>query len=397
MDNPNGNAIRDTKKEDLMTDEGMHVDTAMESAKVFSNEDIDATDNVDAAEEDATEEAEEDLNNNELDSASSDADSMAGDYRHLLSVESLAAIAKQQRSDSRVALPKTMVAKELLPADPAVNPFLAREQRLLIDDALWVRDQVLREPHTVHMKSACEGVWYEDLQLAEITAARGNAMLTMGRSYNARTYLLAEEALFLVGRGSLLLFHKGLPMSYRKAFAMLARGPGAIERQRVYDHLKRLGYVITRHGLGFQQFPEDIQQKLGPVKAKREVVVPSNDDVASASLEPRVEAVVAHSLPAESTSDQAISKPLPVAIREDDLLSRQAYAPFGMRSDGEANTYLTILHQSSSSSTHIHGTTQGQTVVRQRFRLSRVGERDECVFISATGPAPTPFRRVPYG
>lgn len=104
----------------------------------------------------------------------------------------------------------------------------------------------------VHSKSCAEAVWLEEQGLAEVRLNRGTFHLTMGRQSGSKLFLLPEEALYLLARGSLLLHYRGAPLSLMDSHRLIIKGdPRVLMVQVVYDYLKRLGFILARHGLGF--------------------------------------------------------------------------------------------------------------------------------------------------
>lgn len=95
--------------------------------------------------------------------------------------------------------------------------------------------------------------------MAKVDKIKGQAFRTMGREISGTAWLLPEEALYLLERGSLDVRwppadgeDEGLPMSLQGAYAaFVGMGDSAesdltMERYIVYAGLKRSGYIVTR-------------------------------------------------------------------------------------------------------------------------------------------------------
>ncbi|MDI1486545.1 MAG: tRNA-splicing endonuclease subunit sen54 [Ramalina farinacea] len=99
-----------------------------------------------------------------------------------------------------------------------------------------------------------------------IEEPKGAFLATMGRSdAHNRTYLLPEECLYLVERGTLNLQWRtdrlrDTPVSLQTAYAYLIGNQGlTLERYVVYAGLKRLGYIVQRSATWY---PEDRDKML---------------------------------------------------------------------------------------------------------------------------------------
>lgn len=95
--------------------------------------------------------------------------------------------------------------------------------------------------------------------MARVDQVKGQAFRTMGKHISGVMWLLPEEALYLLERGSLDIRwppadadDEGLPMSLQGAYAAFigmeysVDGHLTLERYIVYAALKRSGYIITR-------------------------------------------------------------------------------------------------------------------------------------------------------
>jgi hypothetical protein len=84
-------------------------------------------------------------------------------------------------------------------------------------------------PFSVHvnLKHAACAVWWEELQLVEVTKMRGNFWNRHGFTRNAKNYLYPEEALMLVERGHISIEGSGgkvMPSSvfYEKVISIIS-------------------------------------------------------------------------------------------------------------------------------------------------------------------------------
>ncbi|OLL25377.1 putative tRNA-splicing endonuclease subunit sen54 [Neolecta irregularis DAH-3] len=95
-------------------------------------------------------------------------------------------------------------------------------------------------------KSHCEATWYADRGMAQVLQAKGIHFKSVGKATRDSTWLLPEETIFLVERGSLeCWYQEGMPMSLQAVYAACMDGCGA-ERYQVYSYLKRGGYHVRR-------------------------------------------------------------------------------------------------------------------------------------------------------
>ncbi|KAF2120511.1 tRNA-splicing endonuclease subunit sen54 N-term-domain-containing protein [Lophiotrema nucula] len=121
------------------------------------------------------------------------------------------------------------------------------------------------------------GVYHPESNMAYVENAKGVSFQTMGRQKGRRTWLLPEEALFMIERGSLdcrwpvpeeaenhnedgeeeareTKIEDGVPMSLQAAYAAFigfeegVGGKLTQEMYTVYAGLKRSGYIVFRHG-----------------------------------------------------------------------------------------------------------------------------------------------------
>ncbi|BFZ55763.1 tRNA-splicing endonuclease subunit sen54 [Savitreella phatthalungensis] len=100
-------------------------------------------------------------------------------------------------------------------------------------------------------KNYCKAEWFPDSGRARVPPSynRGIAFKSMGRADRENAvWLNAEEALFLVDRGSMeLTYEGGLPLSVQAAYVeCLAHVP--LHHYAVYAYLRRAGFQIIRAG-----------------------------------------------------------------------------------------------------------------------------------------------------
>lgn len=96
-----------------------------------------------------------------------------------------------------------------------------------------------------------QAIWHASpVCQAQLHQPRGNQFYSMGRSKrggDGSLWLLPEEALYLLERGTIEILYEGIPLSFQQAFMqMIGRNGISIERYQVYAYLKRLGYIVIR-------------------------------------------------------------------------------------------------------------------------------------------------------
>ncbi|GMH32451.1 hypothetical protein BSKO_00285 [Bryopsis sp. KO-2023] len=101
-------------------------------------------------------------------------------------------------------------------------------------------------------KDQTVGLWKESLQVVEIVRARGKLLHAMGFFMNQKHYLHIEEAVFLMDRGSLLLFLEGFDCSTRlaslqEAYETMNMAGVSVDRFVIYCQLKRNGFIVRRY------------------------------------------------------------------------------------------------------------------------------------------------------
>ncbi|EGD78395.1 hypothetical protein PTSG_09463 [Salpingoeca rosetta] len=116
-------------------------------------------------------------------------------------------------------------------------------------------DATMREFTLLHkcervlkLKRMSMAVWRPECGLAQVILAKGTHPQTMGqfhREYRS-DMLYPEEALFLVDRGVLEMYHNDAPLSFQEAMALCLSTSSSLRAYIVYAHLKRLGYIVLR-------------------------------------------------------------------------------------------------------------------------------------------------------
>lgn len=121
-----------------------------------------------------------------------------------------------------------------------------RQSRVLDDSRNAMHEALCGErKHT--SKVHVEAVWRPARQLAEVHDARGPHFKTIGRADRTAVWLLPEETIYMVERGSLeCWWEEGIPMSLQGVYASCLDACGGLERYQVYAYLKRAGYIIQR-------------------------------------------------------------------------------------------------------------------------------------------------------
>ncbi|KAM4662864.1 tRNA-splicing endonuclease subunit Sen54 [Discoglossus pictus] len=107
--------------------------------------------------------------------------------------------------------------------------------------------ELLGEERVERMGSLVKGVWKPKEGLVELTTPAGKFWQTMGCTERGTQCLLPEEAVYLLECGSVQLFYRDMPLSVQEAYErLLTHGTFSVLQYRVYSHLKRLGYIVTR-------------------------------------------------------------------------------------------------------------------------------------------------------
>ncbi|KAF3908122.1 hypothetical protein ABW21_db0208574 [Orbilia brochopaga] len=117
-------------------------------------------------------------------------------------------------------------------------------------------------------KNRVTATWHPTRRLAKVHEQRGVLFKSMGRADSTgTTWLLPEELIYMVERGSLECFYDStgdgtltatdVPMSVQAVYAAALAATGGLERYQVYANLRRTGYVVYRDPA--QQFDELFQ------------------------------------------------------------------------------------------------------------------------------------------
>lgn len=104
-------------------------------------------------------------------------------------------------------------------------------------------------------KNLSIGIWRNDLKMTEVNTVRGSWQKSMGRHYNGKIYLLPEESLYLLDKGLLEVTYNGYPVSVQYGFCLFLGSHFPLHYYQVYSELRRMGYVLCRHSLGFSSWP----------------------------------------------------------------------------------------------------------------------------------------------
>lgn len=135
-----------------------------------------------------------------------------------------------------------------------------------LDASRLAMHNVLSWQRTHTQKNHIPAMYDPATNMAYVNKPRTSMFLTMGRSRGGKEWLLPEEALFLIERGSVDCrwpvkgeegggkMLEGAPMSLQGAYAAFlgyeagVGGKLTMEMYTVYSGLKRSGYVVFRHG-----------------------------------------------------------------------------------------------------------------------------------------------------
>ncbi|EPS40180.1 hypothetical protein H072_5980 [Dactylellina haptotyla CBS 200.50] len=109
-------------------------------------------------------------------------------------------------------------------------------------------------------KNRVTATWHPSRGLAKVHTQRGVLFKSMGRADKFGTmWLLPEELIYMVERGSLECFYEdtpgvidesigiNVPMSVQAVYAATLEFTGGLERYQVYANLRRSGYVVYRN------------------------------------------------------------------------------------------------------------------------------------------------------
>ncbi|KAK7207268.1 tRNA-splicing endonuclease subunit sen54 N-term-domain-containing protein [Myxozyma melibiosi] len=98
-------------------------------------------------------------------------------------------------------------------------------------------------------KAHISGIWFPSLGKARVISARGPHFKAIGKADSTGTiFLLPEETIYLVERGSMTLYNSrgDTSISLQGCYGVCLKACGGHERYLVYAYLKRLGFNIQR-------------------------------------------------------------------------------------------------------------------------------------------------------
>lgn len=109
--------------------------------------------------------------------------------------------------------------------------------------ALW------RAPHVASRKHLMVLAWIPTLGLAKMQVQRGKLWRSMGFTHGKEHYFYVEEAVYLMQRASALVVDEesGVELSVQEAMVVMIEMGVSMDRYMAYVHLRRGGYVVTRH------------------------------------------------------------------------------------------------------------------------------------------------------
>lgn len=109
--------------------------------------------------------------------------------------------------------------------------------------ALW------RAPHAASRKHLMVLAWIPTLGLAKMQAQRGKLWRSMGFTHGKEHYFYVEEAVYLMQRASASIVddETGEELSVQEAMMIMREMGVSMDRYMAYVHLRRGGYVVTRH------------------------------------------------------------------------------------------------------------------------------------------------------
>ncbi|KAK6540411.1 tRNA-splicing endonuclease subunit sen54 [Orbilia ellipsospora] len=129
-------------------------------------------------------------------------------------------------------------------------------QSSTLDDSRDAMFQALSVERMHTGKNRLTATWHPTRRLAKIHTTHGTHFKSMGRADSTgTTYLLPEELIYMVERGSLECFYHepddsidlNVPMSVQAVYAAALESTGGLERYQVYAHLRRYGYIVYRN------------------------------------------------------------------------------------------------------------------------------------------------------
>uniref|UniRef100_A0A3P9AB64 tRNA-splicing endonuclease subunit Sen54 N-terminal domain-containing protein n=1 Tax=Esox lucius TaxID=8010 RepID=A0A3P9AB64_ESOLU len=121
------------------------------------------------------------------------------------------------------------------------------QQRERLQQSLQEHWKLVSEERVERLGNLVKAVWIPSDQRVELLSPAGKFWQTMGFSAHGKQCLHPEEALYLMECGNLQVFYKDLPLSIQEGYeTFLCSKTMSIHHYKVFGHLKRLGYVVTR-------------------------------------------------------------------------------------------------------------------------------------------------------
>ncbi|KAK9369131.1 tRNA-splicing endonuclease subunit sen54 N-term-domain-containing protein [Lipomyces kononenkoae] len=117
------------------------------------------------------------------------------------------------------------------------------------------------------------GIWYPHLRKARVLVARGPHFKSIGKAdSNGTIWLLPEEVIYLVERGSMSLYNakSDTNISLQGCYAACLAACHGHERYLVYAYLKRLGFLVQR-ATTFDEYGEENVEKKPNMSKAREI------------------------------------------------------------------------------------------------------------------------------
>ncbi|KAG5519214.1 hypothetical protein PMAC_002302 [Pneumocystis sp. 'macacae'] len=106
---------------------------------------------------------------------------------------------------------------------------------------------VISKERRISRKIYSKAIWVSSVKLAKVERIRGTQFKSLGKFINNTIWLLPEELIYLVERGSLeCWWENGIPMSLQAVYSVCLEECGGLEQYQVYSYLKRLGYYVFR-------------------------------------------------------------------------------------------------------------------------------------------------------
>ncbi|CAJ0851955.1 5343_t:CDS:2 [Entrophospora sp. SA101] len=102
------------------------------------------------------------------------------------------------------------------------KPNGSSRQEQLTKESLNALNKVLSEERSGSSRQFCIATWYSaPTNKALVTTIKGNHFHNMGHSISGQQWLLPEETLFLLERGSLVVYYNNTPISLQQAYNLM--------------------------------------------------------------------------------------------------------------------------------------------------------------------------------